>query len=325
MTWDFNSADSSPSTAMQTTRGGIDGGIHYVMRGGISTPDTDCMDDFTPQSVNASYVALVKWANASLFVVYMLGEHGRLGGQIRRYNPEQHHAIQHLYCVGCKRLGNYGRMSIDPRTNATQFEGVAYACTFGAFLYDIKEDEDILNPVTLVQDESQRYVERTRRNIGQSISTAGQFEYDSPNAWPTRNDVIPTPPALMCPYSEFTYTWRYVPGPITDLEDRCDALYGKVNNAIFDGKAIGTCMYLGMEPEPIIASPASDITGSIALPVGPDRLYTIKHKVGFFRLGWNSVYRPNLGLGDGAWDQARNRATGGPPYTLATFSTMFTV
>ncbi len=310
-TWDFDSADDNPGTAMQTSRRGL----NYVMRGGISTPDTDQVDEFTPQNATASYVALVKYANARLFVIDMLGEHKQFVGKIQRWNPEQHHTLEGLYCVGCKRLGNYGTMSRDGNTNGTQFQGVAYGCTFAAFLYDLREDEDI-EPGG-VRDESLRYVERTRRNIGQSISTQGQFEYDSPNAWPTKNESIPTPPALMIPYSEFTYTWRYVPGPITRLEAACDALYGTVNDAVFEGKDPETCIYLGMEPEPIIATPAGNIR--------EDRLYTIRHKVGFFRLGWNSVYRPNLGVGDGAWDIARNRQTGEPPYALTDFSTMFQV
>ncbi len=307
-TWDFSTPDDHRATSIRTARDRVS----YVMRGGISTPDTDYQDEFTPQNVNASFVALVNWDDAELFVVDMMGEHRQMGGQIARWNPEQHPTLAGLYCVGCKRLGNYGRMSRDPVRNSVEFEGVAYACTFAAFLYDVLEDEDILDPDTLQKDESLRYVERTRRNIGQSISTAGQFEYTT-----APNLAIPTPPALMIPYSEFTYTWRYVPGPITDLEAACDQLYGTVNDDEFEGKAEGTCIYLGMEPEPIIATPA--------LNRGVDRLYTIKHKVGFFKQGWNSVYRPNLGTPPGDWDTARNRTTGGPPYESSNFNVMFQI
>jgi hypothetical protein len=362
-----------PATACTTTRYGI----KYVMqRTPENSTDTLYGEDWTPQTANASFVALVKWAESALFVKDMLGEHRQAAGQILRWNPNSHPYFDFLYCVGCKIIGNYGR-TLAPAggTNAVQYEYCAIACTFGAFLYDIKDDSAILQQYhgNSVPNELLRYVERRGRNIGQSLSTSGAFEYATPQpvypAWdvgttyasgdkvlygtsPAQanyyslangnignvpsasplswkklvddNALIPTPPALMCPYREMTYTWRYVPGPLDSLITRSQDLYGTVNSTPFDVPycaatryPAGTVMYLGMEEEPIVCTPAGN--------VNEDRLYHIPHKFAYRKQGWNAVYRPNLGAPPGDWDQARNRATGAPPYGSADFQTLFQI
>ena len=147
---------------------------------------------------------------------------------------------------------------------------------------------------------------------------------------------IPTPPAIQVPHREMTYTWRYVPGPLTNLIALSNDFYGFVNDAPFDAAFLGlrrdgvthvyppnTVMYLGMEEQPILATPAGNR--------GLNRLYDVPHK--FVAMlkgptgypGWNSVYRPNLGVPPGDWDTARNRKTGGPPYGQKDFTQLFQV
>jgi hypothetical protein len=334
-----------PTTASTTTRHGIP----YVMMRADSPADTLYIEEYTPQNVNGSFVSIVAWYDAANFVLDMLGEHRQNStGGIARFNPEAHPYIDNLYCVGCKTIANYGVHGYSaPNNFAIEYEYVAYACTFAAFLYDVLEDQDV--SYGLMGLEINRYVERRGKNIGQSLSTQGAFEYcrDANGnlvAWLNpgggSTQAIPTPPALMVPYREMTYTWRYVPGPLATLIDRSQALYGTLNNDYFDPDWCGTTyppgtvMYLGMEEEPIIATPAGN--------TGKDRLYTVPHKfaanlngpaavfgqdgmtlVPGTGPGWNSVYRPNLGAPPGCWDQARNRANGGPPYALNDFTQLY--
>jgi hypothetical protein len=313
-----------PETSLATTRNGIP----YVMRGGLSTPDTDYIEDWTPNLVNASFVAIVAWADSDQFVLDMLGEHQQSGTIITRWNPEPHPYIPFLYCVGCKYLGNYGAMSQDEAYgNAIQFEYVAIACTFAAFFYDVKEDYEI-------DTEIERYVERRGKNIGQSISTNGMMEYVSdangnPLAWtpPKGNGpgvvTIPTPPAKHMPYREMTYTWRYVPGPIDNIIANSAAAYGKVNNDYFDPLTCGTTyeegtvLYLGMEEEPIVCTPAGNL--------GRDRLYNVPHKFAWRPQGWNTAYRIGIDGTAGDFDGVRASGTGKPPYEMTDFTKLFEV
>lgn len=300
------------ATALETRRHGIP----YVMQ---RTPgaevDTNYQENWTPDLVNSSFVAIVAWDDSDTFVLDMIGEHQQNAGYITRWNPEQSPFNSDLYCVGCKTIANLGRQSLDANNgNAVKFEYVAFAVTFASFIYPVLDDDQIL--IRGTPYEFLRYVERYTDQVGQSISTAGQFEYSKNAAgvfvpWVApggATPAIPTPPALMLPYRQIEYVWRYVPGPLDRLENQCDALYGQLNDAVFDGKAIGTCMYVGMKNRPVPSTPAGN------------RLFTVTHKVLYFLRGWNSVYRPNLGGGDGAWDVARNRATGEPPYSEVDFS-----
>lgn len=306
-----------PATALKTTRHEIP----YVMqRTPEATVDTNYQENWTPDLVNSSFVAIVAWEDADLFVLNMLGEHQQNGASITRWNPEQSPFNTDLYCVGCKTVANLGAQSLDAANGfAVKFEYVAFACTFAAFLYDIKEDNQIL--VDGVPDESLRYVEKYSDQVGQSISTTGMFEYSKNDAgvfvpWVAPGGLtpaIPTPPALMLPYRKIEYRWRYVPGPLDDLEANSDLLYGHVNDLVFDGKAAGTCMYVGMKKNPVPSTPAGN------------RLFTVSHFVNYFRLGWNSVYRPKLGGGDAGWDTARNRKTGEQPYANANFEIMWSL
>lgn len=301
---------------------------YCMMRTPGSDLDTNYMEDWTPHNVNASFVAGIQWGLIGPFVLDMLGDHHQVNGQIHRFNPEPHPYIPFLYCVGCKVIANYGAPTntevTDGNGNAQypiSYEYAAVACTFSAFLYDVLTDEAILDEDG-TPNEMLRYVERRGKNIGQSLSTVGQFVYASDGA------PIPTPPAIQVPHREMTYTWRYVPGPLDDLIALANATYGCVNEEDFDPYVLGdayppnTVMYLGMEEQPILATPGGN--------TGPNRLYDIVHKFAAFTQGpsgnpgWNSVYRPVPP--PGRWDQAQTRATPQtPPYAQAPFADLFTL
>lgn len=289
-------------------------GIEYEMQrtpGGDA--DTYYKENWTPQLVNASFVARVAWNDGNTFILDMLGEHTRAGvGLINRNNPEQHPFFPSLYCVGVETVRNLGVLTYDATANnAVQYEEVEYLCTFAAMPYRVLENADVWG--LGAGAESYRYVERRSELVGQSIQANGAFEFGSPNAYPTPNDPIPTPPAIHVPYTKLMLIWHYVPDPITVTETSCEALYGTVNDAGFEGKSAGTLMYLGYQKEFIPSTPAGNW------------LWKITHNLAYFPSGWNRAYRPN-GPSDAApWDSVRNRATGNPPYASATFTNMFLI
>lgn len=292
-------------------------GVHYDMQrspGGDS--DTYYKESWTPQLVNSSFVAKVAWEDANNFITDMIGEHRQVGTKLRRYNPEQHPFFPNLYCVGVELVRNLGVLTYDATANnAVEYEQCEYNCTFAAFLYDVKEDADVDSNS---RKELIRYVERRSKQVGQSLQANGLFEYVT-----APHDAIPTPPSIHIPYKEVKHVWRYVPGPIENLRDVADAMYGKTNLTAFDvnydlknpagGYNPGTLMYLGMDEDPVPSTPAGN------------RLFHITHNYAFFRYGWDSVYRPNMGAPPNDWDTARNRATLAAPYQRGEFLNLYSL
>lgn len=155
-----------------TSRRGI---LYDMQRTPGADSDTYYKESWTPALVNSSFVAKVDWEDANEFVVDMLGEHQQSGVKIRRHNPEQHPFNPNLYCVGCEIIRNLGELTRDISAgNSVKYEWVEYACTFAAFLYDIKDDDDVDGDAN---GELIRYIERRAKQAGQSIQANGLFEF----------------------------------------------------------------------------------------------------------------------------------------------------
>jgi hypothetical protein len=297
-------------------------GIEYdYQRNPGGDSDNYYKESWTPQLVNSSFVAKVEWGDSTIFVLDMIGEHQRFGGNILRWNPEKHPIYPQLYCVGCELVRNLGELDYDPaHRNAMRYQEVEYLCTFAAFLYDVRSDADVAYSVSgpiLNGRELGRYVVRKGKQTGEAIQYNGQFIYAS-----APQDAILTPPSLMAPYRVLDYVWHYVPGDVTGqlggLITTADNLYGTVNNAIFDpsqtftGYPIGTLMYLGMDYEPIPSTPAGN------------RLWTVTHHFAYRPYTWNAVYRPRAaGNTNGDWDGVVNKDSGNPPYASSNFMTLW--
>lgn len=181
-----------------TTRHGVQFIYQLTPGNGV---DGYLTESYKPDSVNASFVAIVAWADANNFVLDMIGEHRKKGSTIQRFNPEEWPYNRpdgpQLYCVGCENIGNLGSkasgtptFSDDPfMNNAPEFSFVAYRCTFSPFLYDIRSDAAVN---LSANKELIRYIERLPTPKDQSLSTLGQFEFGTAYTTATAWDAVTT-------------------------------------------------------------------------------------------------------------------------------------
>lgn len=265
----------------------------------------DLSESWTPQLVNMSFLAQVEWGYANQFLIDMLGDHQQIAGSIIRTIPERHPFYESMYCVGCELVESQGDFADDEDSpGMPSFEYAVYRCTFSHLNFAVLTDAEIESY------ELARYVERYSKPSGETVQMIGQFEFTSDNS------PLLTPPVKHLAYRELTYIWRYVPDPITALEIKFDEMYGRVNNATFDGKyAAETLLMLAPELQRIPSTPGHNV------------VWDITYRFLYRPQTWNRVYRGAGGEGEDSegFELVRRRGTSDPPYPSVDFDTLFEV
>jgi len=298
-----------------TTRGGPgQPAVQYDM---LHMNGSGYLEEWTPQTVNSTFYAMVDWPSTTNFVQAMLPIATQdANNRIQRLNPQAHPYFPFLYCVGLSLMTNYGApTTVGVNDGTIHYVKAVYKCTFAGLPYFVRTDDDVQNDQQ--NGELIRYVERKWDITGEAIQTNGQFQYASDGV------IIPTPPALMNSYTKLKYKWYYVPDPIINLCRTACLYYGTVNDTIFDigffGPELftsGKLLYLGMELERIYVSPTS-INGVPGIPPGRSNvLWNITHNFAYRPQGWNVAYRFSRTPGsNGSWDPIVTVPPGSPPGT----------
>ena len=151
-----------------TTSPDLKTGIEYA----IGILEGDMKQEYTPNSSSVSALCTCSYEDSDLFLAEMLGYSKKVGTELQRVLPEKsgwdnisatdeiHYALDARLVKSLKWIEN------DVFTGWPVYAEMVYLVTFGAPLYEVKEDDD-------VSSEHERFVVWTKRGAAQNEKIPG--------------------------------------------------------------------------------------------------------------------------------------------------------